>query len=141
MNRIADHHIQGRVVMHGHADGVIPLRWIYDPRRPFAVTVDCGIDAVGARIVWTFARVALDVGRNRRVVDPGWVTVRPALGSGGRHVRLDLAPPGGEVCTLMVRRQPLDAFLNEAFGLVPAGGELEHLDWDLAATDLFGVSR
>ena len=99
----------------------------YDPRDPFAVTMD--LFASGGRVTWTFARDLLAEGLYEPSGD-GDVHVWPCLSSTGEAVVvIELTSPEGtamlQTSSRLVRR-----FVDDTCAVVPLGHESRHLAVD-----------
>lgn len=112
----------------------VPSTLTYAAENPYAVTAI--FRAPDGDVTWVFGRDLLDDG----LIEPsgeGDVTVWPAAHEGRAVVCLALASPAGSAL-LHLEAQPLRAFLDESYDLVPMGTEGEHLDLDSALAVLLG---
>ncbi|WP_063830797.1 SsgA family sporulation/cell division regulator [Kitasatospora phosalacinea] len=101
----------------------------YACEDPFAVCL--AFPAVGAPVEWYFCRNLLDAGRHR-TTGLGDVTVFP-----GEDGTVVVALRGARGCTpVAVPADAVEAFLADAYALVPPGTEHLHLDVDTALTRL-----
>lgn len=118
----------------GH-HGLVEASFNYDPDEPFSVTVL--FSSGDEQVPWTFARDLLEVGRSAPTGE-GDVAVCPGLDEEGRAVTvLVLRGPEGSFVA-MVRTRDLEAFLDLAYAVVPAGREHHHLDLDRELVALLG---
>ncbi|WP_405021120.1 SsgA family sporulation/cell division regulator [Kitasatospora sp. NBC_00070] len=118
-----------RVLSSPYPELVLAGRLAYDSALPYAVYL--GVAEVypfaGGEppVCWTFGRDLLDRGRR---APAGAGDVRVAPGADGL-VLIELRGSAGSA-VLGVPGTQVGAFLDEAFALVPAGTETDHLDLD-----------
>ncbi len=108
----------------------------FDTALPYAACLafpvaPCSCTGGDARVCWYFSRDLLNEGRHAPT-GSGDVTVRP--GPAG-EVLITLRTPSGRA-VLSAPDDAVTAFLAEAFTLVPAGSEPDHLDIDTALARL-----
>jgi hypothetical protein len=125
-----------------------PVRFLYDPSDPYAVTLDCtdlsdaaeletGGAPSTAPIVWTFARALLT---DALITDGRSGLHDVSIERDGAYLAITLTSPDG-TATLRFLRQALIRFVLRTEQLVPLGRESEHLDVDTAIRRLLGGVR
>jgi Streptomyces sporulation and cell division protein, SsgA len=115
-------------------DGDLQAELRYDPADPLAVSLALGIDC-GDPVVWTFARDLLADG----LLGPaglGDITLEPARDLDGPELRITLATDC--LATMTAPRDPIVAFLIESFVAVPAGSEMDYVDFEAEVAALLG---
>ncbi|WP_189868712.1 SsgA family sporulation/cell division regulator [Streptomyces viridiviolaceus] len=117
----------------------LPLRaeLHYRVTDPYAVRLSLG-PSTGPLTTWTFARELLAEGL-RRPAGPGDVMVIPRYCHHPHSIRIVLSNLAGTALIELAAAE-VDAFLQQAFALVPLGTESDHLDVDGAITVLMGRS-
>lgn len=101
----------------------------YDPGDPLAVSVL--LDADGAHPVrWLFGRQLLADGMVTRAGE-GDVVLWPMFDSDGERISFCLRVGSGETTALFeVPTEPVAQWLAATWAMVPAGTELDRVDWD-----------
>ncbi|HET8604604.1 MAG TPA: SsgA family sporulation/cell division regulator [Marmoricola sp.] len=110
----------------------------YIPSDPWAVTVELS-SHTGASVTWTFARELLAQGRYEPVGD-GDVHIWPCLGSDASAVVILELDPGANGVLLEASAREVNAFVEAALALVPAGTESARLDIDASLARLLSGS-
>ncbi|MFE5297933.1 SsgA family sporulation/cell division regulator [Streptomyces sp. NPDC056632] len=111
----------------------IEVTFSYDPDDPWAVRVSFG--EIGRTVDWTLSREMLHTG-TRASCGEGDVQLWP-LRAGGRAGRLRIRLGGTGVPVMVdVDRAALRRWLSTTFDTVPAGTEVERIDWAAEATHI-----
>ncbi|MFJ8542333.1 SsgA family sporulation/cell division regulator [Streptomyces sp. NPDC093586] len=116
----------------------VPAELQYGITDPYAVRLSLG-SSTGPPVTWSFARELLTEGL-RRPTGPGDVLVIPGHCHRPHSLRIVLRNPAG-TALVEIADTEVTAFLQQAFALVPAGTESDHLDIDGAITALMGGSH
>ncbi|MFC1418135.1 SsgA family sporulation/cell division regulator [Streptacidiphilus sp. N8-3] len=102
----------------------VPACLRYDPKDPFAVSLDHYVD-LHATVTWVFARDLLAMGLSTRA-GTGDVSVRPGM-DGAQTVFISLRGPTGEAL-LQAEEGDIRKFVQHSECLVPIGAEHDHFD-------------
>lgn len=107
----------------------------FDARAPLTVSVDFVVDR-GPRARWSIGRDLLGQGLHS-MSGLGDVKMWPSKQTGRTTAWLRLA--SGDMAALFeLPAAPLAQWLECIYETVPAGAELEGLDWDVAAAEVLG---
>ncbi|MFF2328587.1 MULTISPECIES: SsgA family sporulation/cell division regulator [unclassified Streptomyces] len=122
-----------RILEDGGARQTVPAEFRYTPDSPLVVTVVFLVEGI-SDIVWRIGRDLLHQGMSS-LSGVGDVQMWPARLEARPTAWLRLASPG-MVALFALPVLPLTRWLEDTYGLVPAGTETHGLDWDAVTTGL-----